>query len=87
MSEKEKETPGKRFTADVARKLCSNYENKLLQDLLILITEEAIKGKRNVYTTAPLNDYVRKELTNRGFSIKSLGSLAAQKDGLYDSIG
>jgi hypothetical protein len=59
------------FTADKARELCSNRENELLQDVIILIKEEAIKAKKNVNITKPLNDFVKKELTKRGFVIES----------------
>jgi hypothetical protein len=48
--------------------------------------KEATKGNRKLYTTKPLDGFVKKELTKRVFTVISLGSLAAQKDELYDSI-
>ena len=74
-----------KLTAKEARSLTiKNSVN--LDDVYAEIRILAGNAENKYYTTRPLTDDEKRELLDFGYSVKDLGSLAIQKDGIYQEI-
>ena len=74
-----------RLTAEEARKMTRNKHYDL-DDVYSEIVKCAAHGRSNCSTVRPLSQMEVEILEKDGFTVYSLGSMAIQKDGLYNSV-
>ena len=76
----------KDFNANAARELAKLDHSGEIDDILLLIKEQAMKGKDVLHVYQSLYTHTREELKKRGFRVTDFNSVAAARDGLYYSI-